>query len=203
MIKASVNVPGTRGIYTSARLSPGPTRSSTSGLSLIELTIVISLVIILFLVAADRLLPLRGQAEAAHVDATIGALRSALGLEAARRIVQESPGSLTDMQGINPMALLEEPPRRYAGTLPDSPNGEMEPGHWYFDSGSGTLVYRVRFARYLADATPPPAVLSWQVMLQYEDQNATGQFDHGTDRLHGIDLKALVDHHGAGEQAAP
>lgn len=170
-----------------------------SGFTLFELIIVIVLVGLLFLIATWRLLPLRGDAEAAHVATTIGTLRSALGLEVTERIVDDSLASAAALDGANPMVLLAGTPRNYIGEVGSAAAAEISPGDWYHARDSRQLRYRVRLPRYLAD--PPagkPVELAWQVRLRYVDQDNNGEYDPRVDSLRGIALEAL-DNPGWGD----
>lgn len=165
-----------------------------SGFSLLELVIVVILVALLFLFAFDRLMPLRGQAEGVQVASVVGTLRSALGLEVARRIVDEGPKAIVGLQGANPMDLLQEKPNRYVGEHAGAFSQDIEGGNWYFDPDSGVLRYRVRFPQYLENAPAPPVELSWQVRLQYADAQGNGRYDPAVDRLQGVSLVPLDAH---------
>jgi prepilin-type N-terminal cleavage/methylation domain-containing protein len=158
------------------------------GFSLLELVIVIILVVILFAVAVDRLMPLRGEAEAAHVASTIGSLRSALGLEAARQVTREGIDALPALATVNPMTLLQQRPDQYAGARASGRADDYLPGSWYFESDTGMLAYRVRFPQYLDGSPTQPVILRWSVDLQFDDQSGSGAFDPEHDRLHGIAL---------------
>lgn len=148
------------------------------GFSLLELVVVIILVIILFLVAFDRLLPLRGDAEAAHVARIVGALRSAVGMEAASRVTRDGLPALAELEGINPMGLLQEWPDRYIGEVEGGDDREIPPGAWYFDRESDALAYRVRYPEYLEGEASAPVELRWRVELQItgegEDRRPSG-----------------------------
>jgi general secretion pathway protein G len=162
------------------------------GFTLLELVIVITLVVILFLTAFWRLLPLRGDAEAAHVATTIGTLRSNLGLVVTERILADSLDGLAGLEGANPMALLARPPGNYVGELDPGEDKTRLDGNWYFDEASRALRYRLRYPQYLAD--PPadgPVELAWRVELSYSDHNDDGRYQPGEDTLRGVRLGAL------------
>jgi len=172
------------------------------GFSLLELVIVIILVVVLFLVALDRLLPLRGDAEAAHVATVIGGLRSALGLEAAARVVRDGLPALEQLQGSNPMDYLKEWPDTYIGILDPANSPHVPRGAWYFNPAAGAVGYRVRFPQYLAGKPPDPVHLRWRIELQYEDISGNQRFDADTDRLHGLRLVGLDRHRWPAPAAA-
>ncbi|MEE4303610.1 MAG: prepilin-type N-terminal cleavage/methylation domain-containing protein [Wenzhouxiangella sp.] len=162
------------------------------GFTLFELIIVIVLVGLLFLIASWRLLPLRGDAEAAHVATTIGALRSALGLEVTERILEGSLESAAELDRANPMNLLAQVPARYLGEVPSAQGADIPPGSWYYDRSIRQLRYRLRFPQYLAH--PPydtPVELSWQVRLRYVDNDGDGRYNAQADSLRGIALEAM------------
>lgn len=165
----------------------GP-RTSQHGFSLLELVVVVILVALLFLFAFDRLMPLRGQAEGTQVASVTGALRSALGMEVAERIVSDGPGAIAELEGANPMELLQEPPRGYLGEHDAAGASDLSGGSWYFDPDRGTLHYRVRFPQYLEGEPEPPVELGWKIRLMYEDEGADGGFDPDTDSLQGVTL---------------
>jgi prepilin-type N-terminal cleavage/methylation domain-containing protein len=162
------------------------------GFSLLELIIVITLVALLFLVALNRLAPLRGDAEAAHVATVIGSLRSAIGLETAQRVIRHGLGSLADLQSTNPMDLLQETPEQYLGAYTNPTAAEIHPGAWYFDESEGLLVYRVRFPHYLENSPSGPIELKWQVRLQVERSAAGARQPSG--HISGLSLEPLHEH---------
>ncbi|WP_376695288.1 hypothetical protein [Wenzhouxiangella sp. EGI_FJ10305] len=168
-------------------------RGTQRGFSLLELVIVIILVILLFLVAFDRLMPLRGQAEAAHVASTIGTLRSALGMATAERVVDEGISALPGLAGENPMALLDEVPGNYIGEIESADSETVPLGSWYFERDSNQLGYRVRYPQYLQDPDDEAVHLAWRVTLGFNDKNENGAYDPDIDSAHSIGLRSLHD----------
>lgn len=163
------------------------------GFTLLELIIVIILVILLFLVAFDRLLPLRGQAEAAHVDNTVGTLRSVLGMTTAQRVLDNGISGLSELNGSNPMALLAKTPDNYIGEIESANDEEVQRGQWYFERATDRLGYRVRYPRYLQQPVDESVHLTWRVTLSFTDKDGNGEYDPGIDAVHGLDLRALHD----------
>ncbi|MFW5926712.1 MAG: type II secretion system protein [Wenzhouxiangella sp.] len=164
------------------------------GFSLLELVVVIILVAILFLVAFDRLLPLRGDAEAAHVATVIGGLRSAVGLEAAARVTRDGVSALADLQGINPMTLLQEWPDGYVGVVKSTDTAEIADGSWYFHEPAQALVYRVRFPQYLEGSPEKPVELRWRVVVQSDNTSRDGNTEPAAERPQGVRLEPLDTH---------
>ncbi len=163
----------------------------SGGYTLLELVIVIILVVVLMTIALARLLPLRGDAEAAHIQTTLGGLHSALGLETARRILDAGPAAVAALENSNPMVLLEERPPGYIGETPASP--AIEPGQWFFDPEKKALCYRVRYPRYLAQGNKPPLYLAWRIRVTFDDYNHNGIFDVGGAQLRGVSLEPLLN----------
>lgn len=171
---------------------PVPGRAPVApGFSLLELVIVIILVVLLFLVVFNRLMPLRGDAEAANVATVIGSLRSAIGMEAASRVIRDGLPSLAELEGINPMMLLQEWPDRYIGESEQTGAADIASGTWYFQTSTRTLAYRVRFPEYLEGAPVGPVDLRWRVVLQFEDISGSGEFDPAVDRPRGLRLEPI------------
>lgn len=154
----------------------------------------IILVVLLFLVAADRLLPLRGEAEAAHVASTIGTLRSALGMTAAERIVDHGPSGLPDLAAGNPMNLLATVPDNYIGELESAEVSQVPPGRWYFERDTGRLGYRVRYPQYLEPPSDEAVHLAWQVMLDFRDNDSNAEYNPDIDTVRGIGLRVRHEH---------
>lgn len=161
-----------------------------SGFSLLELVIVIILVILLFLAAWWRLLPLRGSAEAAHVATTVGTLRSALGMHVAERIVAGEFDTVANLDGSNPMGLLERAPANYLGSI-ETGSSDIVPGSWYFERASGRLAYRVRHPQYLSGDADGPVDLHWRVEVEFQP----GEVNRGAsgDRIREVRIEALHD----------
>lgn len=170
-----------------------------SGFTLLELVLVVILVVLLFMTAWWRLMPLRGDAEAAHVATTIGSLRSALGLETAERIVESSVEKAVELEGSNPMNLLAQAPGNYLGEVNPADSADIEPGSWYFEPASGELRYRVRFPEYLTGGSlDAPSDLAWRIRVDFIDSDGDGNFQPEVDALQSVRLEAL-DNPGWGD----
>jgi prepilin-type N-terminal cleavage/methylation domain-containing protein len=162
-----------------------------AGFSLIELVVVIILIAILYAVAADRLIAMRAQAERSHVENTVGALRSALGVRTAAAIARGAVGELAALAGSNPMDLMTEVPESYRGAFFGPDPAAFDGGQWYFDRRDGALVYRVRYADFFRGSATGPARVRFAIELDFSDRNRNGRFDAAADEIHGLRLREL------------
>jgi general secretion pathway protein G len=161
------------------------------GATLLELGLVLVLVTIFVTIATLRIWELRLAAERTGVESTLGTLRSALSNETMVRALQGGLAQIARLDRTNPMALLERPPANYLGEFDGRDPGPPDGYQWYFDTGQGTLVYRVANREILAGVETGPE-LRFQVRFRFEDQDGNGRFDPATDRALGIDLERLT-----------
>lgn len=164
-------------------------RGFPRGFSLLELLIVIVIISVLSLVAVDRLLRLRFEAERVMVESMLSGLRSALYIEFAGAAVRgRSDAMAQEITGGNPMKLLSERPDTYAGEYAAADPGSVAPGTWYFDTRERHLVYVVRFPEQFSSALPGPARARWRVLPDYDDRDGNGRFEPGRDSARGLRL---------------
>ena len=142
------------------------------GYSLLDMVVAVLLLSLLFLVALDRLLPLRGQAEAATVMENEGRLREGLGSEVAHRALKRGLASLPELAGSNPMARMATPPPHYLGERAKLDPATLPPGAWAFDQSRGVLVYRLRFPEYFIGEPRNPARVEWRIEIFYAANSA-------------------------------
>jgi prepilin-type N-terminal cleavage/methylation domain-containing protein len=159
--------------------------------SLLELLIVIVIVSVLLVVAIDRLLALRFEAERAAVQTVIGALRSALYIEFAAAAARGQMKRMDGASGTNPMLHLAEKPDGYAGEFFGPDPALFEPGTWYFDSRDGALIYLVRYPQQFVSALAGQPRLRLAVETDYDDVDRNGRFDPGRDPVRGLKLVPL------------
>lgn len=149
--------------------------SRERGFSLLELTIVVGIVAFMFYVALDKLLALAVEAERVSVLQMEGSLQSALGIQVSYQLAQGKPVSeLASMEDMNPLQLLSNRPSNYLGELDHPDPASIEGGHWYFDTGTRELVYRVNHDRYFSDALGRPARIEYQVQVKRSNGNIVG-----------------------------
>jgi prepilin-type N-terminal cleavage/methylation domain-containing protein len=164
---------------------------SERGFSLLELLIAIVIISLLLIVAAERLLALRFEAERAMVQSVIGSLRSALYIEFAGAAARGQLARMEVAGGSNPMMRLAERPETYVGEYFGADPDLFEPGSWYFDSRDRALVYVVRFPQQFVTPLAGPPRLRLTVAPDFEDVDRNGRFDPGRDGLRGLKLVPL------------
>jgi prepilin-type N-terminal cleavage/methylation domain-containing protein len=170
------------------------------GFSLFELVIVIVILSVLLVVAVDRLLRLRFEAERVTVQSVIGALRSGLYVEFAAAAARNQIARMDVAGGSNPMERLAERPDSYAGEFFGADPALFEPGTWYFDSRDRALVYLVRFPEAFVSPLAGPPRLRLAVEPDYDDLDRNGRFDPGRDPVRGLKLVPLEPYYWKNER---
>lgn len=170
-------------------------RASRRGFSLLELVIVIVIISVLVVIAIDRLLRLRFEAERVTVQSVIAAMKSGLYVEFAAAAVGGKGASIDAARGTNPMLRLAERPQSYAGEFFGADPKLFEPGTWYFDTRDRALVYLVRFPEQFVSGLQGPPRLRLAVEPDYDDLDRNGRFDAGRDPVRGLKLLALEPYH--------
>ncbi|RJQ49163.1 MAG: type II secretion system protein [Gammaproteobacteria bacterium] len=161
------------------------------GFSLIEMVIAVILVGILYVIAIDKLLEMRVDAERVAMENVVGALKSALSIEVAAHIVRDDIKGLYTLEGTNPMRRLSEKPRNYLGELAAPDPAAIEGGNWYFDTREAALIYRVQYGDFFKTTLLGPPRARFAVRLDYDDLNGNRVFDQGVEEVHGLRLEAL------------
>lgn len=159
--------------------------------SLVELLVVIVIISVLTVVAIDRLLALRFEAERVTVQSVIGAMRSGLYIEFAAAAVGGQSSRIDAARGSNPMLRLSEKPDGYAGEFFGADPALFDPGTWYFDTRDRALVYLVRFPEQFVTPLSGPARVRLRVEPDYDDLDRNGRFDPGRDPVRGLKLVPL------------
>ena len=121
----------------------------------------------------------------------VGVLRSAIGIKVAESIVRQDIGGLPSLAGSNPMDRLAELPSNYLGEKDGVDPATLEDGNWYFDTGSGTLVYLVRNKGYFTGGLQNPPRARFAIRIVYTDRNGNGVFDVGVEAIEGLRLAVL------------
>lgn len=162
---------------------------SQKGFTLLEMVIVIAMIGYLGIIVLDRLWKYRIYAEEAAVTATVGNIRSALGLEVATLAVRGQIRKISTLANTNPMLLLAQKPHNYLGEFENN-NDINETGVWYFDTTEKTLNYIVNFSDNFKSTVEGVKRSRHQLKVVFTDNNNNKRFDNGTDDISGLDLVA-------------
>jgi len=168
-----------------------PTRLGQGGFTLLELIVVVGIVAILFTVGLNKYFELLVDVERATMESNIGALRSAVAMQVARKIVRDELLSLSDLAETNPMGYLAEKPKNYLGERHNVDPAAVEGGTWYFDTVGNVLTYRVKNTDYFQSGLSGPKRARFKIELVYADHNGSGRFEPNIDALEGLRLAAL------------
>ena len=166
-----------------------PLRLQT-GLSVVELSIVLVLIAVLAGVALNRIWAIQADAERVGIEYFVGSLRSAVGIKVATLMARDDQPGIAALADSNPMDLLSEAPHNYRGVQTGDAHAAVEDGEWYFDRANRTLVYRVRNAGIFRGGFGPPAEARFLLVPVYEDRNRNGRFDAG-DVIRNVRLETV------------
>ena len=160
---------------SAARHAPciGRAASRTSGFSLLELVVSLTLIAVLVGVFLDRALYYRERAE--KVGDGAGRARPALERESqGRRAGAGEPlrgtGRAVGAESDGPAGAKSR--SNYLGVLDGAEVQEVVPGNWYFDSTSKEVVYYVDSGRYFAPDEQGRMRAAWRVKLVQESGGA-------------------------------
>jgi len=163
--------------------------AGSSGFSLFELVVVIALISLLVGIALNRLLPYIDEAERVAVLTLESQIKSTLLTSAAKRIAGGKAASISDLDGSNPMHLMLEAPKNYAGELHQQDRDGVPRRNWYFDLDSRRLVYRTGRRFGWSNDDKPMLDPEFVVRVAFNDRNGNGSFEPGTDELYGVRLQ--------------
>ncbi len=109
----------------------------------------LTLVIVVLMVALGReVAQVRGQAERAAIQTTLGALRTALAVEHLRQAVDAGRGAVAVAQR-NPFQLLQSVPPNYAGEYGALQLSELAQGRWVFDADCVCVGYQPLYPEWI------------------------------------------------------
>jgi prepilin-type N-terminal cleavage/methylation domain-containing protein len=144
------------------------------GFTLIELLVVVCVVALLFAIALDRLLRYQELAERTAVELNLAAINIALTSKFAA-LIAKGRGDLIEAEvGANPVNLLLRPPENYLGELYSPGQAQLIPRSWYYDPGSGDLVYVANRNRYLSISGQPSDRLRFGIVLSSSSPTNSG-----------------------------
>lgn len=118
-------------------------KKANSGFTLFEMVVVICSIVILYMVAEQRLNELPAAAERANFYALLEQIRTGMNFEMITRVANRDITGINNLAGTNPMLFLLETPRNYRGELDLVTDRNTTRRSWYFETSTGELVYVV------------------------------------------------------------
>ena len=146
-------------------------RRGNTGLTLLELVIVICIIGVVGAVLLDRLRFYQEAAEKAAMENTVGVLKSALQLRVAAMLLHGNEREVQSLARGNPVDWLAEPPRNYRGEF-RAAQPQVPLGSWYFDATGRELVYVPDLDDHLKIGSTGSKALRFRVQLEYEPDPA-------------------------------
>jgi hypothetical protein len=107
------------------------------------MVVVICSIVILYMVAEERLNQLPGAAERANFYAVLEQIKTGVNFEMVTRLASGRGGEIRTLEGSNPIDFLIEPPSNYRGKLERVTDSVELRNSWYFETATGELVYVV------------------------------------------------------------
>lgn len=108
------------------------------------MVVVTCLIVMLYMVAEERLNELPAAAERASFQAVLAQLKAGVNLEMLASLSAGNFNRIAAMEGANPMDFLLETPGNYMGELDGrADHSTLRRSSWYYDRSAGELVYLV------------------------------------------------------------
>jgi type II secretory pathway pseudopilin PulG len=123
------------------------------GISLSECAMVAAVVAALAGALVNRLLFYQEEAELVAVQQTVGILRSALQMRAAKAYLDRRDSGMLALTSENPIDWLVARPANYLGEYYSPDIKDLQEGNWYFDRNDRTLVYLLQNGESFAHRT--------------------------------------------------
>ena len=117
-----------------------PRLRAASGLTLIELIVVICIIALCAALLFERLRFYQEAAEKAAMEYTVAVVKSALQLRVAVMLLRGEGKDIASLARANPVEWLMEPPPGYQGEF-RAPQPDVPRRSWYFDATRKELVY--------------------------------------------------------------
>ena len=154
------------------------------GFTLIELILVICIVSVVMVFAADRFLYWQERAEKAAMESVLAGIKMGLQIRMAEMIMTNQQVKAADLENENPMRWLQEPPVTYAGEYA----APVKAGNWYYAAKEHELVYVPSGTTFLDTGQPDSKELRFRIVARYAANSAN---DHQTPS--GIAIKPARD----------
>jgi len=142
-------------------------RTKHTGLTLIELIVVVCIIALCAVVLLDRLRFYQEAAEKAAMEYTVGSVKSALQLRVAAMLLRGEGKNIGSLARANPIEWLMEPPPGYRGEF-RAPQPDVPRGSWYFDATNKELVYVPNLDSHLERLADGSKRLRFRVQISFE-----------------------------------
>ena len=140
------------------------------GFTLIELILVICLVSVLAVAAAERFLYYQERAEKAAMESVLAGVKMGLQIRMAEMFMTNQQVKASELESENPMRWLQEPPVTYAGEYATP----VKSGYWYYAARDHELAYVPTSSSFLDTGQPGSKELRFRVVIRYESNAITG-----------------------------
>jgi hypothetical protein len=107
------------------------------------MVVVICSIVILYMVAEQRLNQLPAAAERANFYAVLEQMKTGVNFEMVTRLAGGRGGEIRELEGSNPIDFLIEAPSNYRGEMAQVSDSVEKRNSWYFETATGELVYVV------------------------------------------------------------
>jgi hypothetical protein len=118
-------------------------KKGSRGFSLFEMVVAICSIVILYMVAEERLNQLPGAAERANFYGVLQQVKAGVNFEMVSLLASGRTGEIRELEGRNPMDFLIEGPSNYRGELDVVTDAVERRNAWYFETSTGELVFVV------------------------------------------------------------
>ncbi len=168
-------------------------RRRSQGFSLLEMTVALTVVVLLMTALLTRLWYYQREVERLATEQVVRALRSALQLQLASMMARGRMNEVASLAEQNPMDWLAQRPGNYLGAFYLVVPSELEPGNWHFDKREHKLVYLFNHSDYSESAEPN--LLKFKVKLVNNRDHAVRQAagnSNATDIFNGAVLMQIL-----------
>lgn len=166
---------------------------SSSGFTLIELVVVITIIVFLAGMLLQRVWFYQEQAEKAAMEQVAGAVQSALVMQYGHLLTRGKEAEVKNLQAENPMRWLMQRPDNYVGEFFGLTPSTIPAGNWAFDLKSRELIYVPYRVDYFDPGNDGFRWVRYRVQLEYEDAPGTTRIKKkAAQELTGVLFKPVV-----------
>jgi len=193
-------------------------RWSDRNLTRMELVMALLILALLIGYFSRYVLLVFAQAERSMINRTVININTALNFRASMAVMRGQYDELQLLIKMNPMEEMQSSPEinhfdnginnislafarsivstpsNYGGIIASDIPDTMEKGKWYFQQDDHVLVYKVSNSEFFSSDLEGPARIRFRIKIDYNDNNANGQYDQNSDEYHSVKLQS-IDHY--------